>query len=236
MFKKITSFLVPTPKEITTRYLMVLLTGSIVFTLFSIAISCLFYYVYMVNKNSTVGLINSTLIATFALLLMLTVSKKNNFLVQKLIQAINIKIIPSKRRVAEAYNLSYWIIVLNFSYTVGVIILASFYLIKLTDKEFSRHFLTIGLITTGFALFYFKLKQQLFYGICETAFAFAVVYYNADKGTNGFKNMSTVLTLVGAVYLVVRGLNNIYDGRKKIIDRRAKSVINNVTSETETTI
>ncbi|WP_338876951.1 hypothetical protein WBJ53_14940 [Spirosoma sp. SC4-14] len=70
----------------------------------------------------------------------------------------------------------------------------------------------ILLPTLGLFLLWFKLKQQFWYGFVESVIAVvACIVFTLEyqAGT------STFLKLMTALYLCVRGYNNMYDGRTK---------------------
>jgi len=83
----------------------------------------------------------------------------------------------------------------------------------------------------GITLYFFKQKQQFWYGFFETIFAlmtcyFAIANINADSPP-----LSLLIALGSALYLIVRGLSNIADGREKEywIKKEFSDVINGIT-------
>ncbi|MBD2753809.1 hypothetical protein [Spirosoma validum] len=94
-------------------------------------------------------------------------------------------------------------------------------LINLIDgsKEYGGVYPALAIGGLGYLLFLLKLKQQFWYGILECAFAFASAGLTAISiqetiKKDGLKNV-LLLSAATAVYLIVRGGGNIFEGREK---------------------
>lgn len=77
----------------------------------------------------------------------------------------------------------------------------------------------IIILSIGCALFLFKKRQQLYYGLVETAFALTNCFLVANNFQSAFAqhNSLTYILISGmtTIYLIVRGLSNISEGWNK---------------------
>jgi hypothetical protein len=86
--------------------------------------------------------------------------------------------------------------------------------------SFFGKILVISLIMMiGVVLFVFKKKQQLYYGIAETAFALASCFIVTENIQNSIAKHGSffyiILSAMTAIYLIVRGLSNVFEGWSK---------------------
>ncbi len=72
--------------------------------------------------------------------------------------------------------------------------------------------LACAVLLLGWAAFKLKEKHQRTYGVVEVLFAWVAAVITARQMKPGMDWSGQVATLVGAVYIVSRGLNNIKDG------------------------
>lgn len=90
---------------------------------------------------------------------------------------------------------------------------------QLLSSQQGRMTGTLILLFIGIILFYFKKKQQLYYGIFETAFALASSYILTDNIQRtilkGRIDVYIMLPIMTSIYLIVRGLSNISEGTNK---------------------
>ncbi len=73
----------------------------------------------------------------------------------------------------------------------------------------------VFVVGTGIFAHLFKKKNQMFYGICEVFFAAASAFQISLTMKPGETVLSQWAALVGASYVVARGLNNISEYRQK---------------------
>ena len=68
----------------------------------------------------------------------------------------------------------------------------------------------VSVLVLGVALYWFRLRKRIHYGIVEVTFALASAWYGINKiATTGYAES---ITVIAAVYLVVRGVDNIREG------------------------
>ncbi|OIR02516.1 hypothetical protein GALL_154670 [mine drainage metagenome] len=72
-------------------------------------------------------------------------------------------------------------------------------------------------ILIAYALFIFRLRKRLEYGLSELVVGFYVALHNitAIKGVGNLDSSQLLVILTAGIYLMVRGLDNIYLGVKK---------------------
>jgi hypothetical protein len=70
----------------------------------------------------------------------------------------------------------------------------------------------LSVLLLGFSAFYFKLKRQISYGAVEVFFAWTAGVIAARQMRPDSDWSGQIATLIGAVYIVSRGLGNIKDG------------------------
>ncbi|WP_234734777.1 hypothetical protein [Tellurirhabdus bombi] len=82
---------------------------------------------------------------------------------------------------------------------------------------------TFAIFLIGCFLYLLKKKRQLFYGMLETGFAmtscyisFTVIQKDFLLGTNN-TGIGPWIAILSSIYLVVRGVNNVDDGLKKVL-------------------
>jgi len=73
-------------------------------------------------------------------------------------------------------------------------------------------FATIIAFILGVALFIFRLKLRFLFGVSEICVGFTVVLYRIDTGIDKLNIDVWLAILTAGIYLVVRGLDNIYIG------------------------
>ena len=66
----------------------------------------------------------------------------------------------------------------------------------------------------GVFLFQFRKRFQAMYGVSEVVFALVVIWINSAKAQSEGDATSRA-AVVGGAYLIVRGLTNFYEGKKK---------------------
>lgn len=79
----------------------------------------------------------------------------------------------------------------------------------------SKILLFLAIVLLGFLFFIFKQRAQYRYGICETTFAITSTWFACDKLLTNVQEKSAWLTVVGSIYLIVRGLSNIKEAKEK---------------------
>jgi hypothetical protein len=70
-------------------------------------------------------------------------------------------------------------------------------------------------ILFGIGAYWFKVKNQTFYGFIEIVFAGALGVATAKQMTTQTQFIGSAATLIGAVYVVSRGASNIAEGWRK---------------------
>lgn len=85
--------------------------------------------------------------------------------------------------------------------------------------ELTTLFGGFGLIVLGWAAFSFKKRDQQTYGALEVIFAGIAAVIAIRQITPGRDWSGQFASLVGAVYIVSRGLSNVEDGAKQIHNR-----------------
>ncbi|MFY9089223.1 hypothetical protein [Arcobacter aquimarinus] len=79
-------------------------------------------------------------------------------------------------------------------------------------------FTTSIIFCIGFLLFAFKEKSKYYYGLIELSFAFAVIYTAISK-ISSLTNSEFILAIITAIYVIVRGLDNMKQGfQSKLAD------------------
>ncbi len=73
---------------------------------------------------------------------------------------------------------------------------------------------TVVISVIGAILFVFRKRFQAIYGLSEVGFAFFVISINLAKAQRQGDATSRI-AVVGGAYLIVRGLTNYYEGKKK---------------------
>jgi hypothetical protein len=74
----------------------------------------------------------------------------------------------------------------------------------------------VAVLISGIAAFFFKLKHQRAYGAVEVLFGGVAAVVTARQMKAATNWTPQITALIGAVYIVSRGLNNISDGFKVI--------------------
>jgi len=77
---------------------------------------------------------------------------------------------------------------------------------------------TIVILLLGAVLFYFKKHYQKLYGLAEIGFALAVSWSSMMR-TQSMSDATSWITVLAAGYLVVRGMSNFDEGRKRMAPR-----------------
>jgi len=70
-------------------------------------------------------------------------------------------------------------------------------------------------VVVGFYAYWFKVKHQLAYGMVEIIFAGAAGVVTARQMSTATQWAGSVATLIGAVYVVSRGVGNVAEGLRK---------------------
>jgi hypothetical protein len=71
----------------------------------------------------------------------------------------------------------------------------------------------IVILIVGILLYVLRQRQRIWYGVLEISFASAYGWYAINKvETTGYVEL---LSIIAAVYLVVRGVDNFMEGRKE---------------------
>jgi hypothetical protein len=135
---------------------------------------------------------------------------------------------PDEKEIAISDETVKWLIFVVFSALLVLVFLAGdlaialspfavrFYFWFMTTFGLKATQLLIGLavIFLGSGAFLFKLKYQMTYGIVEVLFAWLAGSLTARQIRPGGDWPGQLATLVGAIYIVSRGLGNIRDGVK----------------------
>lgn len=86
-------------------------------------------------------------------------------------------------------------------------------------------------ISIGMGLYFIREKQRIFYGWLEIVFALISGWYGVSKmATAGF---AEAISVVAAIYLMVRGIDNIMEGRKKQLETVIVNDNKQIQSETK---
>jgi hypothetical protein len=82
--------------------------------------------------------------------------------------------------------------------------------------------LSVGLCFLGFALYALRIWNRLLYGILEVFIALGAILaavsiylFRTQAGSGGFQTPLDVLPIAAAVYVLVRGLDNMGEGFRK---------------------
>lgn len=198
-------------------------SDSIHFTEQILFITGLLFTVIAMSIGLLGGLISHAIFYTFAIiglfLIYLAITPGTCKLIHKYV--VSKYILSSPKWAIFARNYTFIGMSSCLALLLGLGLIRIFPFIEEKISKWSHQSLTIIFIALASLLFYFKLKAQLLYGIFETGFAFAVVWTATEK-INLTENaaMTVWLALGSAVYLVVRGFNNTYDGYKKFIEAK----------------
>lgn len=87
-------------------------------------------------------------------------------------------------------------------------------LTRLWDDWWSTTIGTIVIALIGWGLFRFRKKNQTLYGFTEIGFALAAIWINLGK-LQEEANATSLIAVVAATYLIVRGFINWEEGKKK---------------------
>ena len=78
---------------------------------------------------------------------------------------------------------------------------------------------TTLILMIGFGLFFFKKRNQRLYGLAEIGFALAVGWASI-RGVRSTSEIASWLAVLAAAYLIVRGLDNYEEGRKRELPKK----------------
>jgi hypothetical protein len=108
-------------------------------------------------------------------------------------------------------------IILSVLFTIGLkalFVKTSPSLISLWDDWWSTTIGTIVIALIGWGLFQFRKKNQTLYGFSEIGFALTAIWINLGK-LQEETNATSLIAVVAATYLIVRGFINLEEGKKK---------------------
>ncbi|WP_263385536.1 hypothetical protein [Granulicella arctica] len=136
------------------------------------------------------------------------------------------KTLPWHGRLRAAFHDSEWKRALFGVLTLPILLLISWNepllkraAVHVLQQRHSQFFVAGITLTLGMLAFWFKKKSQINYGLFEIIFGVA----SAFRLSRGLLVQEAMLaqwaSLVGAVYVVSRGLNNIADGEKELRKR-----------------
>ena len=110
-------------------------------------------------------------------------------------------------------------IILSVLFTIALKALVVNTLPSLTSLWDAWWATTIGtcfIALIGWGLFQFRKKNQTLYGFSEILFAIIAIWINLGKlQSEEPPNATSLLAVVAATYLIVRGFINLEEGRKK---------------------
>jgi hypothetical protein len=118
--------------------------------------------------------------------------------------------IPKYAVTVGHFNIGIWLGISVVLLTFAVTLAMNKFFYKLPGKYFN--YIAISALPIGYAIHRFKRFNQIYYGAVEILFGIAT----AAGTTLGIKNFGGAqgITIMGAIYVVARGFNNIYDAQQ----------------------
>lgn len=87
--------------------------------------------------------------------------------------------------------------------------------VKAVGMQPAQGILAVGTIGFAFGVFEFKRKHLWWYAIVETAFGFVSVFTVSIRIHPASWSLVQLISLAGCVYIIVRGLGNFVEARRK---------------------
>jgi hypothetical protein len=104
--------------------------------------------------------------------------------------------------------------------SLGYLKLGSLWMLDKFGIQITHIIISGTVMILGILAYAFKTRNQLMYGIVEVGFAAVAATLTARQIKPGFDWSGPITGLVGSVYIVSRGINNLSDGMRRTKEKR----------------